>query len=481
MGKKTVLAITIVVAIAVGILLFFLFWGGEEEFHLVPKERAKVRGMSKAMGTEVGTGWSTKENPQEAIEEAVGMALEGKMSKKPDFAIIFASSGSDMGAILSKARALFGSGTKIYGGTSDSRAVMTDKGYVKATERGYEPSTMEGKRGLAVMTITSEDILFGVGSAEFSAYPSIQEASKAAILNAIKSAGKSQDELPKVVLATSTYRAEEEVLEGIEEVVGKDTPVFGGTAGGPTFAVFGETMVYNEGVSLVAIYTDLPVGWTFEGGFDVTNPHAGIVTKVEGRAIVEINNRPALDVYDEWLDGKIRRLHEEIGKPDLIRDLLTLHPIYRKYTSPSGQDYFLFSHPWPRDSNMKDRAVMTSTKIKVGEKIHLSQGTWETLINRIGNLPRHAKLHGDIGIDAVPILGIGYICGGVMGVIPEMEREKLPLLINYANNDGPFIASFTWGECGHLPGIGSKHGNLLTGFLVIGDKQASGSFLGVSK
>jgi hypothetical protein len=255
-----------------------------------------------------------------------------------------------------------------------------------------------------------------------------------------------------VILAMPTLGVEEEALEGIEEVVGKSTPILGGTTGGPTFAVFGESAAYNEGISLAAIYTDLPVGWTFEGGFDVTDPHAGIVTKVEGQAIVEIDNRPALDVYDEWLDGKIGRLYQEIGDSGVIRDLLTLHPIYRKYTSPSGQDYFLFS------------------KIKVGEKIYLSHGTWETLINRIGNLPSHAKLHGDMGVDAAPIFGIGYICGGVMGAIPETEREKLPLLISYANNDAPFIACFTWGECGHFPGIGSKHGNLLTGFLVIGDK-----------
>jgi len=67
-------------------------------------------------------------------------------------------------------------------------------------------------------------------------------------------------------------------------------------------------------------------------------------------------------------------------------------------------------------------------------------------------------------------LAIGFICGGVMGVIPETEREKLPILINYTNNNAPFIANFTWGEQGHFPGIGNKHGNLLTSFLVIGPK-----------
>ena len=471
MSKKSVIGILVMIAvIVVGISLFFFHRGEEEEFKLVPKERI-VGGGGEVTGTEVGTGWSAKENPEEAVKEAVDMALQGKIDKTPDFAIIFASSGSDMKAILSKAKELLGKGTKIYGGTSDSRAVMTDKGYVKVTERAYEYAKMEGKRGLAIMTITSEDIIFGVGAADFSVYPSVQEASKAAILNAIKSAGKSKDELPKVVLVTPTIGMEEEVIEGIEEVVGKKTIILGGTTGGPKFSVFGEDEVYTEGVSLAVIYTDLPIGSTFEGGFDTTDPHTGIVTKVEGQAIVEIDNRPALDIYDEWLGGKIKKLYEEIGKPDVIRDLLTLHPLYRKYTSPDGQNYFLFSHPWPKDETLKEKSIMTSTRIKVGEKVYLSHGTWETFINRISNLPKNAKVHGDIDIDAKPILGIGYICAGVLGTIPEEEREKLPLLINYANNSAPFITNFTWGEQGYFPGICNKHGNLLTSFLVIGKKE----------
>jgi hypothetical protein len=47
----------------------------------------------------------------------------------------------------------------------------------------------------------------------------------------------------------------------------------------------------------------------------------------------------------------------------------------------------------------------------------------------------------------------------------------MPILINYANKDAPFIAPFTWGEQGQFPGVGNKHGNLLTSFLVIGSKE----------
>ena len=58
-----------------------------------------------------------------------------------------------------------------------------------------------------------------------------------------------------------------------------------------------------------------------------------------------------------------------------------------------------------------------------------------------------------------------------MRAIPEAEREKMPLLINYANSQAPFIAAFSWGEQGYFPGVGYKHGNLLTSFLVIGEKE----------
>jgi len=459
--------------VVVGFLFLFFFGQKSEEFQLVPQRiSAAVAEEAKSYEIEVGTGWSISENPGKAVREAVDMALHNRGQKNPDFAILYASSGSDMKGILDAAKQILGESTKIFGGTSDSRAVMTDKGFVKIAERGYQPAAMEGRRGLAIMTITSKEITFGVGSAELSEFSSPQEMSKAAILSAVKSAGKTEEQKPTIVLLASTIGIEEEVVEGIEEVVGRDALVLGGTVGGPDIAVFGECAIYEKGVSSAVLYTDLPIGWTFEGGFDVTDDHSGIVTKVEGQDIVEIDNRPALDVYDQWLGGKIEELHKQVKRPDEIRDLLTLHPIYRKYTSPSGQDYFLFSHPWPKDDEMKDRSVSTSTKIQPGQRICLSNGTWETLINRIGNLPRNAKIHGGIDVSQKPVLAIGFICGGVMGVIPETEREKLPILINYTNNNAPFIASFTWGEQGHFPGIGNKHGNLLTSFLVIGPKYA---------
>lgn len=134
-------------------------------------------------------------------------------------------------------------------------------------------------------------------------------------------------------------------------------------------------------VIIAVIYTKLPLGWVFEGGFEAQDSHKGGLTKVDGGNILEIDGRPAVDVYDEWLGGKIKQLQQAGADDSTIRNFLILNPFYRRFTSRDGQDYFLFSHPWPVD------------------------------------------------------------------------------------------APFAWGEQGYFPGVGYKHGNLLTSFLVIGEKE----------
>jgi hypothetical protein len=456
-----------IIAIPIAAVLFSLLARPSgPEFQVTPLPASAAPELpARSAGTEVGTGSGLANDPQEAVREALAAALRDLARKTPDFAILYVTSGSDTKRVLHAARLALGPNTKIFGGNSDSRGVMTDRGYVAVSRRGYEAA--EEATGVALMTVSSQDITWGVSSAQLSDFSSPQQMAQAVVLDAVKSAGKAPEDLPRVILLSSTIGIEEEVLEGIEQAVGKTVPVLGGTVGGPVMGVLGTDDVYDRGICLAVLYTDLPFGWTFEAGFDVAGQHAGIATKVEGQAIVEIDHKPALDVYNQWVDGEIDHLREQGAKPGAIRDLLTLHPLYRRYKAPTGRDYLLFSHPWPKDDRMQDKSVMTSTKIQPGEEICLSSGTWETLLNRVGNLPSNAKANGRIRVGTRPILAIGFICGGILGVIPETERDKMSFLINYANGNGPFIATFTWGEQGHFPGIGNKHGNLLTSFLVI--------------
>jgi hypothetical protein len=367
-----------------------------------------------------------------------------------------------------EARKILGVKTKIFGGTSDSRALMTNQGFIHA---GEKPDTAAGNNpGLAIMTVSSPDIVFGVGSADFSRYATPKEGAKAALRQALESSGKSPQARPQAVLAVISRTFEEQALAGLSEVLGPNVPLLGGTTGGPKFEVVGDQGGWTQGISLAVIYTRLPLCWVFEGGFEVPDTQRGMVTKMEGAAVLQINWRPALEVYDEWLGGKISQLQQTGASEVEISNLMTLNPFYRRYTAPDGNNYFLFSVPRPRNQTPQDKAFVTTTEISLGDEIHLSRGTWERLLNRVGNLPLRARIQCGIAPEWTPLLGIGFVCAGVMRAIPPAEREKMPLLINYANGQAPFIIPFSWGEQGYFPGIGYKHGNLLTSFLVIGEK-----------
>ena len=132
----------------------------------------------------------------------------------------------------------------------------------------------------------------------------------------MQDAGRAQAEKPKIVLVTPTIGIEQEVLDGIGDAVGTDVILLGGTAGGPGGRVIGNDSAHAKGVSMAVFYTDLPVGWAFESGFEKQDEHSGIVTKMDGRRILEIDHRPAYEVYDGWLGGEVTRLREQGERSD---------------------------------------------------------------------------------------------------------------------------------------------------------------------
>ena len=102
---------------------------------------------------------------------------------------------------------------------------MTNRGFIHAGEKDY---AVTGKvKGLAVMTVSSPDIVFGVGSADFSRYATPKEGARAAMRQALESSGKSPQEAPQAILAVISRGFEDDALEGISEVVGHHVPLIG--------------------------------------------------------------------------------------------------------------------------------------------------------------------------------------------------------------------------------------------------------------
>lgn len=129
-------------------------------------------------------------------------------------------------------------------------------------------------------------------------------------------------------------------VKGVVSVLGKDIPVSGGLAGdGANFektATFRDGELYTNHAVAVGFYGDaIEYKTSSRGGWNVFGP-ARRVTKSEGSVVYEIDNRPALALYKEYLGEKaddlpssgllypFAILEEDHSETGLIRTILDI-------------------------------------------------------------------------------------------------------------------------------------------------------------
>ncbi len=400
----------------------------------------------------VGYGWSTKDNSKEAVTEAVSQIKEKFGGSSPDYVMLFSTVGYNFNEILSEIKSHLGGNVKIYGGTSMS-AVLTKDGY-----------HVGEKNSLAMLAVSSKKITFGVGGSSLDNL-SAREAGKLAIMSAIKNANK-EGKLPKIVLMTAAPGEEESILLGIEDVIGKDIPIIGGSSADNDISgkwkQFSNNNIYSNGVTLTAIYTSLKVGWAYDAGYEKTEK-TGIITKANGRVIYEINNLPAAEVYNRWTNGLIEKKLKTGGT---ILSETIYYPLARVIDADYANPFYISIHPL--SVNLPEKSLTVFANVYEGEEILLMHGNWELLLNRAQNTPAKALTNGNIAPKDV-CFGVYTYCAGTLLAVPEEERAKMPLLVNNVLQNKPFIGTFTFGEQGMVKGFGNVHGNLVNSMVVLAE------------
>jgi hypothetical protein len=237
---------------------------GETLLPSTPEEKEEEEAIEKEKVVHVGYGWSVKIDETAAVDEAISSVKTQLKGKSPEFAILFSTEGYDSEKVLTEVRRLLGEDVQIYGGTS-CLGVQTKDGFHVGEK---------GSGSLALLAMSSENITFGVGGVSIDDFSSTREAGKAAIkaaIDASTSGNDKKEEVPKIVLITAAPGEEEEILLGIEDVIGKDVPVIGGSSADNEIVgkwkQFANEHVYSNGISLAAIYTDLKIGWAYEAGY----------------------------------------------------------------------------------------------------------------------------------------------------------------------------------------------------------------------
>jgi hypothetical protein len=182
----------------------------------------------------------------------------------------------------------------------------------------------------------------------------------------------------------------------------------------------------------------------------------GVVTDADHRVIKTIDGQPAFAVYDRWQDGRAKEARAR-GEKSLQHPSAWL----AKHTSENGVLHDQFVHAFFRDDSPD--FLFTDANVSKGEILYRTQGTWDMLLNRFAAMPREAR---EAAHNMTPAAGLFFYCAGALNAIPASQRSAMSFLVARSMGDMPWLGTFSWGEQGHVQGIGNLHGNLMSSALL---------------
>jgi len=462
MDKKSIIVLTIIILIVVAVIAWiFLVVPAEERpfFPVIPEEEREVK-------LKMGVAYSTNKDAEGAIQDAYTKMMTQLGGEKPIFVILTSTVGYDQEEVLVEANRLL-PGVKIYGYTS-LLGIITNNGFHIGEEVG------EGYV-LSLMGFSSKEMVFGVGACDLDEVASSQEAGKVAITRAIENAGKTKEDIPRVVLiSTSPFGIGEAlVLSGIESVLGKTVPLVGGGAaagysdlvsGGES--LFANDKVYPRGVVVVPIYTNLKIGHAFLSGFNPTGDK-GEVTKfetVEGESrIIEINHMPAARVYNDWLEGLFDKY---LGTSEMFLGESVSHTFGKKITETGGFINWEMIVPFHFNS---DDSITVGAPAPEGTELHLLESNPELFIQRPALAVRLARSRGEITEEEIAGVVMDQCGGSLLGIPAGLPGwNEMVFLIGPAAGNAPLLGVSNLGPYGYFAGVGNRYGEVTASVLVFG-------------
>ena len=401
----------------------------------------------------IGSGASVKRPPREAVEESVSSVLKSGVHS-PSLVFVSCSVDYDVDVIRELLRERFPRAA-LHGSTSCRGVLCGSSAY---SAGGY---------GLGVWAIEDPQGSYGVGAATVSA--GAHAAGASAVSRAIEAAGR-PGEPPQLIWLTAAPGQEEEVLAGIQEVVGPDVPIAGGSSADNTVSggwrQFTSAASYCDGVVITAIYSSGSIGFAFQSGYQATE-NRGFVTKAEGREVMEIDGLGAADVYNRWLSG---RLADRLQGGSIF-ERTALFPLGREVGMFAGRPYYLLGHP---------AAITPRGGVEIvaggfgGKTITMMTTTEDALVNRAAEVLA-------VGMNcnsesSGPIAGaLVVFCAGCMLQVRDRIGE-IAGQIDRVLSGAPYLGVFTFGEQGCFLGGENRHGNLMISAVIFQGKKVNDGF-----
>jgi len=390
----------------------------------------------------IATAFSSNSDLKTALNEA-SEQLQKELGAQPDLALVYFTenyAANELAGLLDNQQATQVHGCSSCLGVMDSNGFHTGEGSAFGIWGAHDP---DGAYGSALVEMNNHPRQAGA------------EAIKQALINAARAG-----EIPDLVWLSATPGNEESVIQGIQDVVGTDVPIAGGSAADNSVAgnwsIIANNDACTDGVAITVMFPSVKISYAFQSGYSPTH-HTGVVTKASGRTIYEIDNKPAAEVYGKWADGVI---NDSLEGGNVLAQT-TFNPLGRKAASVGKIDYYKLSHP---DAVTENRALSLFSEFSNGDEITLMSGSRNSLISRAGRVAKSALNVEEL--DASKISGaLVVFCAGCMLTIQD-DMEEVVDSINDAFETKPFLGGFTFGEQGCFVEGGNTHGNLMISMVV---------------
>lgn len=380
-----------------------------------------------------------KPDPQQAVEELLAALPEGPAPSLTILSGNYTQFDKNALAKLSKHCPTLLAGSSCLG-------VMTQAGMAQGDDAG-----------LGMFALYDDDGAYGIGSAVVGDDP--RQAGYAALEAALADVDRAW-ETPDLVWCIMPPGKEEEVVEGMVDLIGASVPVIGGSVADNEIS--GDWVQYIDGelhhdrVVVAAFFPSGSIGYSFSSGY-MPDERSAVVTRVDGRHLLELDGEPAADVYNRWTQGLLEGM--EPGTSILMHS--TVNPLGRLVNAADGCSEYLLSHPAELTS---ERGLQLFTEVKEGERLYLMHGSMESLISRAGRVADTARQL--LAEEHRPIGALLVYCAGCMLTV----ADRMPEVVESINQEFryPYLGSFTFGEQGCFLDKTNRHGNLMISAVVFG-------------
>jgi hypothetical protein len=353
----------------------------------------------------------------------------------PDLVMMFANSRHDAQGVLDGVWSVLSEPTRLIGCSSYAEI---------------------GAEDAAIGSVTLMGIEFGKVEWQLFSLDAIGESSTDA---GRRFAMQMQDFGPRLVVMLPDLVANSiQLVRAMREVLGPDCPIIGGVASEQLEFVrtweFLDRKVIGGGIVALALRGPLRVVTVARAGFQPVGAMRTCTRVEDGKLILELDGRRALDIYKELLGPDVA------ARPNIGIEF----PLAVIQRSPSG-DYMGSDERAQvirvvRQLDEERGALLCAGDIEEGVKVRMTRGNKEDLIAA-------AKLAIEQGVAAMPDAQLAFLfnCAGRKLVLGARYREEINAAFGPLG-DIPRIGFYTYGELAPVDGTNMYHDETFTLALV---------------